>query len=70
MVPAKTKESETVSAETAAAMLGVAKKTVLQLFKHGELEGYKVTGGLTARILIYRDSVERFIREVQKGRRV
>ena len=50
----------TMSAQEAAAYLGISKPTVLRLWTQGLLTGYRVTPYPNGRVRIYRDSVELF----------
>ncbi|NOK57471.1 MAG: hypothetical protein GFH27_549303n263 [Chloroflexi bacterium AL-W] len=50
----------TMSAQEAAAYLGISKPTMLRLWTQGLLTGYRVTPYPNERVRIYRDSVELF----------
>lgn len=53
----------TMSAQEAAAYLGISKPTLLRLWGQGTLGGYRVTPARNGRIRLYRDSVEEFDRQ-------
>lgn len=59
------KERQEISIDEAATLLKLSAVTIYRLFNRGELDGYRKTRSGKSPIVIYRDSVVRYAKEVQ-----
>lgn len=57
---------DTMTVEEAKLLLDLSKTTVLRLYHSGQLQGYQITSGVTAPIRLYKESIFKFITNVQK----